>query len=365
MAQKPTFKRLSYKLLKLDDKNPRLPRSKQGKEEKDIIDYMLIEASTLELMQAIGENDYFEGEQLLIIEDDKDPGKYIVVEGNRRLTAVKLLNEPELASVQKENVKRVYEEADYFPDEIPCLLFSDKEDILNYLGYRHITGVKSWRLLEKARYLFELRNKNYSDLDFYTACRNLAKMIGSRRDYVARIVAGFEIYKAIEDNAFYGIHGLDDTSFYFNYLADGLNRTNIKTFLNVDLESESPIANLNHKNLKKLTFWFFEKNSEGRTRVKGDSSGLNKLNKVLGHTEALEAFDEKKVSLNNAYELTSGLDEVFVNHIKKSIQSLENADRISHKVKEFYADLYEDLRVIRTLTKKINDVRSEKEEDEF
>lgn len=30
-------------------------------DEKEIIDYMLLEAATLELMQAIGENDFLEG----------------------------------------------------------------------------------------------------------------------------------------------------------------------------------------------------------------------------------------------------------------------------------------------------------------
>src|SRR5690606_11897920 len=140
--------------------NPRLPKSKHGKSEKAVIEFMLLEAATLELMLAIAENDFFAGELLLVVEDKADPGKYIVVEGNRRLTAVKLLNNPDLTSVKKIATKEIAGGAKFKPLELPCLVFEDKNKILKYLGFRHITGIKSWRLLEKARYLYDLRNSD-------------------------------------------------------------------------------------------------------------------------------------------------------------------------------------------------------------
>ena len=80
--------------LRLDLENPRLPKSKQKKSDEVVIEYLLLEAATLELMESIGENDYFVGEMLLVIPDNEDEQKYIVIEGNRRLTAVLLLNKP-------------------------------------------------------------------------------------------------------------------------------------------------------------------------------------------------------------------------------------------------------------------------------
>lgn len=53
------YQTIYYKDLILDPQNPRLPRSKHNLDERGIIDYMLLEAATLELMQAIGENDFF------------------------------------------------------------------------------------------------------------------------------------------------------------------------------------------------------------------------------------------------------------------------------------------------------------------
>ena len=48
------YQTIYYKDLILDPQNPRLPRSKHNLDERGIIDYMLLEAATLELMQAIG-----------------------------------------------------------------------------------------------------------------------------------------------------------------------------------------------------------------------------------------------------------------------------------------------------------------------
>jgi hypothetical protein len=213
MAQE--FTPIKVSDLKLDLFNPRLPKSKQGKDEKTVIEFMLLEAATLELMLAIAENDFFAGELLLVVKDETDKGKYIVIEGNRRLTAVKLLHNPELTSVKKIATKEIVDNAKFKPTELPCLVFDDKSKILKYLGFRHITGIKSWRLLEKARYLFELRNSDdFKNLSFLDASREIAKMIGSTSAYVKRLLISFELYKVVEDEAFYQIDGLKRYTFF-------------------------------------------------------------------------------------------------------------------------------------------------------
>ena len=79
--------------LSLDLENPRLPMSfrKEVRSKESIINWLLEDASIIELMLAIGENDFFIGEALLAIESGEE-GKYIIVEGNRRLASLFLLN---------------------------------------------------------------------------------------------------------------------------------------------------------------------------------------------------------------------------------------------------------------------------------
>lgn len=363
---KPDFKIIPLGQLFLDSHNPRLPKSLQGKNEDEILEYMLLDGSLIELMLAIGKNDFFPGEQLLVVKLEESEEGYKVVEGNRRLSALKILQEPGLAKVQKSKVEQVMSQVEFRPEEIPCLVFDREEDIHNYLGYRHITGIKQWKLLEKARYLYDLWKNMYGDLGINQAARELAKSIGSRKDYVKRILVGFEIYKIIEDEKFFRIKDLDDTSFYFNYIADSLNRSNISEFLGVDLqdESEDYVSEINRENLKKWTHWLFEKNDQNRTRLIGDSDSLTSLNTVLGHEDARIAFDKGGISLEVAKELTGELDTQFINHIISAMSSLENADRLVIKVDIGYNEVFEYLKNIRALTGKIGRTIQEKEDEQ-
>ena len=364
MAKQPEYRKIDLSELKLDSENPRLPKSMHGKSDKEILSYMLLDASLIELMLAIGENDFFPGEQLLVVQDTD--GKYKVIEGNRRLSAVILLSHPELADVQVTKIQRVLEEGKFKPTKIPCLIFETESEIHNYLGYRHITGIKEWRLLEKARYLSDLRNNNFANLNLDQAAREIAKVIGSRKDYVKRILVGFDIYKIIEDEAFYRIRDLDDTTFYFNYIADSLNRNNISEFIGVDFNKEAPIETLNKLNLNKWTHWLFEKNDQNKTRLIGDSYDLNSLNAILGNPDAKEAFDTKGYTLEKAKELTGELDNQFQAYIKKSVESLEFADRLVTKIKVFYTEVEDDLKNVRYLaTKIVRTIQDKETENEF
>lgn len=360
---KPTFDSIPLAQLQLDSDNPRLPKSLHGQSEAEILEYMLLDASLIELMLAIGKNDFFPGEQLLVVKKEDD--NYKVVEGNRRLSALKILSNPEIANVQKSKIQQVLEETEYRPTEIPCLIFKEEEEIHKYLGYRHITGIKEWKLLEKARYLYDLWKSLYKDLPLNVVAKELAKSIGSRKDYVKRILVGYEVYKLIEDEKFYRIPGLDDTTFYFNYIADSLNKSNIAEFLGIDIrnDTEDYVAQLNVKNLKEWTHWLFEKNSENRTRLIGDSESLTALNRVLGNKTARIAF-EKGLNLDAADDLTGENDSQFVNFINVALQSLENADRIVTKVTTNYADVEIQLKEIRSLAIKLGRTLQDKEDDE-
>lgn len=362
----PYIKDLEVLQLKLDLQNPRLPKSKQGKDEKTVIEYLLLEAATEELMLAIAENGFFAGELLLVIEDINDKGRYIVIEGNRRLTAVKLLLDPSLATVKKTSVLEIQKNAKYRPTQVPCLVFDEKNEILKYLGFRHITGIKSWRLLEKARYLSEMKIRDFGEISFLKSCSEIAKIIGSRSDYVKRLIIGYELYKIVEDEKYYQIDNLNDTKFFLNYFTDSLNRDNIRGFIGVNLNIDIPLEKLNKGNLNKITHWWFEK-TEGHSRVLGDSAGLKLLDEVVGHSEALEAFDKKGVSIQEAYELTGDLDLQFEAKIKESLRAIEQADIISNKVKVFYSELYDELKTIRKIAQKINDFKEKinKDGDDF
>lgn len=352
------FRKLPVSDLLLDPDNPRLPKSMSNKNEKEIINFLLSDASLIELMLAIGKNGFFEGEQLLVVPEGD---KYLVIEGNRRLSAVKLLHHPELGDTYKSKIAQVIAETSHRPDQIPCLVFDNKDEILKYLGYRHITGIKSWKLLEKARYLTQLKNDYFSNDTINSASREIAKMIGSRKDYVIRVLTGYQLYEIIEKNGFYAIKDLDDTTFYFNYLADSLNRTSIAEFLGVNFEEDDPLNNVQYENLKEWTNWLFNKDLPNK--IIGDSENITNLSRVISHPMALERFrDGEKIS--RALEYTDELEVQFKTAIETAMRQMEKADLLTAKINNFYDGVLEDLSEIYQRIKKIRSAK-ELKDDEF
>lgn len=355
---------INVKKLNLDKSNPRLPANfrKNTPSKADIVNWMLNDASIIELMLAIGQSGFFIGEALLVVKDKGD--EYLVIEGNRRLTSIILLNEPELAELHKKKIAQVLAETSERPNEIPCIVFSSRDEITRYLGYRHVTGVKSWGILAKARYLNELK-KDLTGFSFSNQCRELAKSIGSKSDHVRKLIVAYQVYEIIEDNAFFNIKDLDETTIYFNYYADSLSRDNIRNFINVDIKSEIPTSELNVDNLKELTKWFFEKNEQNKSRIIGDSKHLSMLDTVLSNAEATEYFQKGSGSILDAHQIVSVTADSFSQEIEMSLSGLKRAQNIIHKVDKPHDTIKTKLKEISQLARNMEKIVTLSEEDSW
>ncbi len=347
--------------IELDNNNPRLPESfrEQDIAEQEIINWMLEDASIIELMLAIGQNGFFVGEAILVIEN-KD-GNYTVLEGNRRVSSVKLLNNPKLANIHTRKIDKVLEETTERPQDIPCIIFQKREDIIKYLGYRHVTGIKSWSLLAKARYLSMLA-KNMESKPINTISRELAKTIGSRSDYVKRLLVGYRIYIKIKDYGYYKIPDLNETTFHFNYIADSLRHENIKGFLSLDISDDDPFKNFDDTNLELLITWFFRKNEQGRPRVYGTSKDLTSLNSILANKEAIAQFIDG-TPLNDALKYTVINADSFHHELENSLRSLKYAHSFIHQIDEHNGGDIEVLTELNSLSKIMKSTIIEKDDD--
>lgn len=316
------IKYINIDKLKLDLNNPRLPYKKEGYTHDTIINYMLHHGSILSLMQSIAINGFFAGEPLVVLRVSDD--EFIVVEGNRRLSSLLLLNNPNSATIKQKTVSHLSEEAtDKDLTDIPCVVFHSREETSKFLGFKHIVGVKNWSALEKARYIYELRESTINkELSLNDQSKELAKMIGSKSDYIKRFLVGYEIYLEIEKYNFYNIKGLDETSFTFVNLSDSLNRSNLPTFLGVDLDSDLPLRNLNSSNLSRWTKWLFDKYDGRNTALKGTSAQLTLLDEIVTSDQAVENFDKFK-DLQKAKLLVDNLDDLLLEYIEYSKEYLD------------------------------------------
>jgi hypothetical protein len=348
---------LPIDVLHFDPQNPRLPSSVDDKNEESVMKWMVMDGTILELMMSIGEKGYFPGEALLVVSKEGIDGHYWVIEGNRRLAATKLLCHPELAPVRKKTIEQASSEATYRPESIPVLIFPRREDIIYYLGYRHITGIKTWGALAKAKYLNQLLAtvKEGTPIKQYQV---LAKIIGSRADYVARTLAGLDIFEKIVDENFFGIKGLNEDQIDFAVLTTGLNYQNIYKYIGMESAQDRELKSLNLDFLKELTSWMFEKVSEGRTRL-GESRNLGDLNSVLGNEKARDAF-KNGIPLSDAVLLTDVPSKVFQKALVEAKSRLQLARDSLHLVNEFSSSDSDVLSEIQQIAKNIRTVVDEK-----
>ncbi len=340
-------KNIKLENLKFDAQNPRLPVRLQGvTDESKVIDYMVKYGNIVELMLSIAEAGYSDAEPLLVVNDSN--GNYTVVEGNRRLAALKLLSNPELTKVRVQAIKDVILNAVYKPNEIPCILYSKREDVLDYLGYRHITGVKDWGALEKARYLDQLYQIHIANTAPDKIYSKLAKMIGSRADYVAKLHTALKLYERANDNAYYEAD-IKEEDISFSWLTTALSYNGITNYIGLSTFLDSSLENLNEENFKKIFTWMF---FPGKKVIK-ESREISELAKITESSVALERL-EKGSSIDEALLYTSAPSEAFIEMLKKAKQQLKQAKEAIEQLSEEPLEakgLLEDMdRLLRTIS---------------
>ena len=349
--------------LYFDPKNPRLPSSLNGSNENEVINWMLKDASIIELMGSIGEKGFFPAEPLLVVEIESRSGEYFVIEGNRRLTAAKLLLNAEKATKRAKAVKSIAEGANQKPESLPAIIYGDRKEILDYLGFKHITGVKSWSPLAKAKYLSSLK-EDYPGATELEKHRGLARAIGSRSDYVKQLLTGLSLYNVIRDKDYFDIPGLNEEAIDFGVYYNALRWTNICSFLGVDSNNENPVEALNADNLKEFVGWVSEKTPQNRTRL-GESRNLTHLNKILNpnSAKALEVFRSGS-SIEESLLYTEEPNTVFRESVGEALSKLKTANNYLHQI-EFDKLAVDNLKEIKKMaTNQITVVDSLKNEDD-
>jgi len=98
-------------------------------------------------------------DRAMVAADEKERGHYVVLEGNRRLSAVKLLNNPDLAPDKKwkKRFARLASQG-YTPIRmVNCVVFDVEELAFHFIELRHLgesggAGIVPWEAEQKARH---------------------------------------------------------------------------------------------------------------------------------------------------------------------------------------------------------------------
>ena len=334
--------------LHFDPENPRLPLKLRGASDNEVFAFLLRECSLVELMLSIGAQGFFQGEPLLVVPKEGTE-EFIVVEGNRRLAAVKLLLSSDPPPIFVKQVLAAREEARFKPSDVPVLKFNSRDEILVYLGYRHITGVNEWGALEKARYLKQLSDHFGDRADKYKV---LAKQIGSRSDYVAQTLCALALVEVANDDGFFQRNNLDPDQISFSLLTTALSYTNIYEFIGLTSREDVDHERVDHERLNELFSWLF-KEEGGKTRL-GESRALKALARVVKNDAALKAFrkgsplDEADLFTEGPLVLVRKLMAEAESRLSTALDNLRHAQGLNHEDVEAAKSLEKSARYLRS-----------------
>lgn len=361
----PPFTSAQVKIgqLRFDAGNPRFPPGLDGHDEAAVLSYMLDDASLLDLIGSIAEQGFFPGEPLLICpeqdlpEDQQPPPPssddvYRVIEGNRRLAALRLLRDPAHAPARRQAIERLAGEVD-LPDDAPAIIFPTRDSILDYLGYRHVTGIKEWDPLAKAQYLEDLRRR-WGEEGRPTDLRSLARSIGSSAPYVGRLLVGVALIRRVQP--FLEQHDLEPQSIPFSLLTTALNYEDIVDFLGIS-PNDPDLDGLDDERLEDLVTWLFvptrhPPGAEPAT-VLGDSRNMRFLNIAVTSERAVAAMKEEAVPARQAARLAVDPPKVFSEslvegrrHVRVAQEQLPEVPAPSRDDRDVASDLRDRVDVI-------------------
>lgn len=322
--------RIDYKdvdSLLLDDENPRLVAVRETETQDQLVQVLWDEMAVSEVALSIAANGYFEEEPLFIVPGDigrpGQKGKFVVVEGNRRLAAVRLLRDAELRRVVKAtDLPKLTEAQRRALDQLPVSVYPDKKALWEYFGFRHVNGPKEWDSFSKAAYIANVRRKYGVSLD------EIARKIGDQHSTVTRIYRGIVLLEQAERRTDFKREDRIANRFFFSHLYTAADQKEYQEFLGIDPDRslrDNPVPKSHLPQLHELMVWLFGSKSDGKSPVvERQNPHLNWLRHVLGNKQAVYAL-RSGISLQRAYEISLGDDRRFQEALVRAKDALQEA----------------------------------------
>jgi hypothetical protein len=306
--------------LYLDPDNPRLAGLELTIDQQDeIIRVLWDDRAVNELVDSIATSGYGEHEDLFA---SKEEGKLVVIEGNRRLAAVKLLLDPALCNrIEVSGIPALSADAKQKLQTLP-VIECKREDLWQYIGFKHVNGPQHWDSIAKAQYIARVHNEYKIPLD------QIARTIGDRHDTVRRLYRGLMVLEQAETSGAFDRNDRWNTRFAYSHLWTGLGYNNVQGFLGLSADKgfePNPVPKKNIEQLKELCLWLYGSKKENKEPlVRSQNPDLPKLNETLGSRNGVAAL-RSGLPLETALKASRGDERLLREALVLAKQALREA----------------------------------------
>ena len=285
-AKLPDPKPLPVKDLLLDPQNPRLAGLELTVDHQDeILKVLWRDRAVNELIDSIATSGYWTHEELFAT---KEHGKLVVIEGNRRLAAVKLLLDESLCNrIGASGVPSIGKDAKKKLETLPVIECS-REDVWQYIGFKHVNGPQDWDSIAKAQYIARVYN------EYKVSLEEIARTIGDRHDTVRRLYRGLMVLDQAEESGMFDREDRYNTRFAYSHLWTGLGYSGVQEFLGLTSEKgfkPNPVPKSKLDNLKELCCWLYGSKEQNKPPIiRSQNPDLRNLDEVLRSESGLAAL---------------------------------------------------------------------------
>ncbi len=304
-----------------DRRNPRLFLDGEL-DESDLVERLWKEFAVDELALSIASNGYFEHEPLFVA---REHGKLVVVEGNRRLAAVRILVDGNLrAKVGASEASDLPRISAARREELATLpaIECNRQSIWQYVGFKHVNGPQPWQSYAKAQYVAWVHNELGEGLD------EIARRIGDRHTTVQRLYRGLMVLRQAQESGRFDLDDRWKRHFSFSHLYTGLDYQNIQELLGIDNESSfcpNPVPEARLEALGDLCRWLYgQKSTDIRPLVQSQNPDLRRLDSAIGSDAGLIAL-RRGLPLDVVIDISIGDEELFKGHLLDARHRLQEA----------------------------------------
>jgi hypothetical protein len=316
------YERVPIDRLLLDVENPRLAEIgiTGAASQFDLVRALWNEMAVEEVAMSIAFSGYFDYEPLFVEAAPK--GMYVVIEGNRRLAAVKLLLDPELRKrIKATKLPSISKKiADSLLD-LPVIVTTRKES-WRYLGFKHVNGPATWGSYSKAQYIAMVHNEYDIPLE------EIALQIGDYNSTVLRMYRGLMIVEQAEGARVFKRSDIAKNKFHFNYIYTGMDYPGIVNFLGLHNRSttdRNPVPAAKVKNLGDLMVWLYGRDSSDTpSLIRSQNPDLKTLDTVLLTEAGVKALRDG-LPLSVAHDISQGDERIFRQSLQQAKQALQKA----------------------------------------
>lgn len=285
--------KISVDWLKLDRENPRLVDINARATDESIVAQLYRGEELGELLQSISANGYLDIEPLIVWLDPADQ-KLTVLEGNRRLAAIRLFREPEFvdAIAKKHGIKISIPDIDKAVEaslaEVSVYRVPDRDAARSFIGFKHINGAAKWESYAKAKFAAGWYNSGNVSL------KEIAEKIGDRHDTIKRMIAAIYVLEQAEREGIYSLADRKITKFNFSHLYTALSRSTYMTYLGLETAwsqydpQPDPVAADKLDRLREVLVWIYgSKEDDKEPVVQSQNPDIKILGETLASAEGL------------------------------------------------------------------------------